>query len=278
MKAIKLISFLLFVAGKSLSQELFVFTEPASNMPTNSLGVRASNWLMFEQPGNSISYHFIPELMLGVNKNLMLHAEGFFSNRNASLSAEGVAFYAKYRFFSKDDVFKHFRMAAFGRISSNNGDIHQEEIEINGHNTGYEMGLIATQLLHKLALSLTCSYEHALDNFNENVFPENYADKALNYSLSAGRLIFPKIYSSYKQVNMNFMLELLGQTHIQDGKTYIDIAPSVQFIINSQTRIDLAYKQELNNNMLRSAPNGILFRVEHLLFNVLKSQKQITTQ
>ncbi|MBA3704478.1 MAG: hypothetical protein H0W84_00835 [Bacteroidetes bacterium] len=268
MKIVKLIFFLIFIVGKSQSQELFVFTEPASNMPAKSLGIRGSNWLMFEETSNSINYHFIPELMWGANKKLMLHVEGFLSNRNQTFSLEGGGIYLKYRFFSRDDVFKHFRMAAFGRVSANNGDIHQEEIEINGHNTGYEGGLIATQLLHKLALSITASYEQALDNFNNNKFPKNYSNNALNYSFSVGRLILPKVYTSYKQVNMNLMVELLGQTQLQNGKTFIDIAPSIQFILNSQLRIDIAYKQQLYSDILRSAPNGILFRLEYLLFNV----------
>lgn len=268
MKAIKISICMIFIVGKSWSQELFVFSEPASNMPAKSLGIRGSNWFMFEPTDNALNYHLIPELMLGLNKNLMFHAEGFLSNRNQSFLLEGGAIYAKYRFLSNDDVFKHLRMAAFGRASTNNGDIHQEEIETNGHNTGYEGGLIATQLLHKLALSLSASYEQVFNNFNNNEFPKIYSDKVMNYSFSAGRLMLPKEYTSFKQVNMNLMIELLGQTQLQNGKTFLDIAPSVQFIINSQLRIDIAYKQQLYNDMLRSAPNGVLFRLEYLLFNV----------
>ena len=88
-----------------------------------------------------INYHFIPEVMLGVNNKLMLHAEGFFSNRKDGFSAEGAGIYAKYRFYSRDNVYRHFRMAAFARVSTNNGDIHQEEIMTNGHNTGLSTGL-----------------------------------------------------------------------------------------------------------------------------------------
>jgi hypothetical protein len=40
----------------------------------------------------------------------------------------------------------------------------------------------------------------------------------------------------------------------------IDVAPSIQFIINSQARIDLAYKQELYASMVRSAPNGFYLK------------------
>ncbi len=186
MRTIKFIASLIIIAGKIHSQELFVFSEPASNMPSKSLGIRASNWLMFENPGNRINYHLIPELMWGINQKWMVHTEGFFSSRGTTFSTEGGGLYVKYRFFSNDDVFKHFRMAAFVRGSANNGDIHQEEIETNGHNTGYEGGLIATQLLHKTALSTTISYERALHNFNKNEFPRSYSNEALNCSFSAG--------------------------------------------------------------------------------------------
>lgn len=226
-----------------------------------------------DEPPATLNYHFIPELMWGVNKSLMIHAEGYFSNRNNEFSAEGGALYAKYRFLSKDNVHRHFRMATYGRISSNNGDIHQEEIETNGHNSGAELGLIGTQLLHKLALSASVSYEQAVDNRNGNELPQVNSDKAINYSLSAGRLILPKSYIGYKQMNFNVMLEVLGQRLLENGKMYLDIAPSIQFIINSQTRVDIGYKHQLYSNMSRTAPNGLLIRVEHVLFNAISLKR-----
>ncbi len=65
----------------------------------------------------------------------MVHGDVFISNRNIALSTEGGSIYAKYRFLSNDDVQKHFRMAGYGRYSFNNSDIHQEEINLYGHNT-----------------------------------------------------------------------------------------------------------------------------------------------
>ena len=131
-------------------QELFVYTEPASNMPAQSVGLRLNNWLMRETDGGRLNYHLLPEAMWGVNKNLMLHAEAFLSNRaGSSMTVEGGSLYGKYRFFTQDAMYRHFRMAVYGRVSFNNADIHQDEIMINGHNSGYEGGLILTQLLHK---------------------------------------------------------------------------------------------------------------------------------
>lgn len=251
-------------------QELFVYTEPASNMPAKSAGLRLTNWVMDETATTRINYHFIPELMWGVNKNLMVHVEGYVSNRSEKLSPEGGAIYAKYRFFSYDNMYRHTRMAAFVRASTNNADIHQEEIATNGHNTGYQVGAIATQLLHKTALSSTVYYEKAMDNTGKgNEYPWWQADQAINYTLSAGRLILPTSYKSYKQTNLNVMLELWGQKLLGNGKSFLDIAPSVQLIFNSQTRLDIGYKHQLYSNMARTAPNGLLLRLEHLLFNAI---------
>ena len=259
--------FIILVAAKGFGQELFVFTEPASNMPAKSIGLRLTNTFMQETSTDKINYHLLPELMWGVNKNLMLHLEGFVSNRNKNLEAEGASFYGKYRFLSKDAIHSHFRAAAFGRASFNNSDIHQEEIETNGHNSGYEIGVIATQLLHKVALSGSASLERAMDNGNGNKFPLQQSETAMNYTFSAGKLMLPKDYKDYKQVNLNLMAEFIAQRLAGDGKYFVDFAPSVQFIFNSQTRIDLGYRKEVAGNMIRTAPNGFLIRIEHLLFN-----------
>ncbi|MBC7552504.1 MAG: hypothetical protein H7257_00845 [Taibaiella sp.] len=266
--SISLFLFFLCIIDKTGAQELFVYSEPASNMPAKSAGLRLTNWLMREEVGGTYNYHLIPELMVGINKKLMFHAEGFFSNTIGGLNAEGGGLYAKYRFYSNDKMYQHLRMAAFGRITVNNTPIHQEEIATNGHNSGYQAGLIATQLLHKTALSATGYYERATGNTQGNELPVSSANSAFSYMLSAGRLLAPKHYSNYKQVNVNFMTEVIGQV-LWNGKQYIDIAPSLQFIFNSQTRVDIGYRHELFTDLERTAPNGFLLRVEHLLFNAL---------
>ena len=263
-------SFILLFSFQVKAQELFVFTEPASNMPSNSIGIRLGQSLMNEQIKSGYNYHLMPEIMFGINKNLMVHTSVFVSNRNSGLVIEGGSFYAKYRFFSVDDVHSHFRLATFGRYSFNNADIHQEEIETMGHNTGFETGIIATQLINKVAISSTITFEKALDNNPNYDFPSTQSNNSTNYSLSFGKLVYPKKYTSFKQTNINLMVEILGQTLNQNGKSYLDVAPSIQFIINSQARIDLAYKQELYSAMLRSAPNGFYLKMEYTFFNIKK--------
>ncbi len=257
------------IAQHSLAQELFVYSEPASNMPKKSVGVRMTNWLMEESASNRQDYHLIPELMWGANKHLMLHTEAFLSNKDGAFSFEGAGVYLKYRFFSTDKVHRHFRMAAFARATTNNAPIHQEEIATYGHNTGYQFGIVATQLLHKTALSLTTYYEQASDNGKGNDYPATLNKNDISYIASVGHLILPKQYNNYKQTNVNLMVELLGQLQPGNGKQFMDVAPSLQFIFNSQTRIDIGYRHELYSNMLRNAPNGFLLRVEHLLYNLI---------
>jgi hypothetical protein len=250
------------------SQELFVVTEPASNMPAKSFGIRNMSTLMFER-NNTANYHSMPELMFGVNKNTMIHVQGFFSTRQfGEIETEGASLYAKYRFLSVDDIKSHFRMAVYGRYSFNRADIHQQEIETMGHNTGYEIGLVATQLLHKVALSSSVSFEKALDNKPKYIFPTHQDNEALNYSFSVGKLMLPKTYKSYKQINLNLMLETLGQVLMPSKKSFLDIVPSAQLIINSQLRLDFGYRYQLYSNMQRTAPNGLIFKVEYTWFNV----------
>ena len=64
------------------------------------------------------------------------------------------------------------------------------------------------------------------------------------------------------------MLELSGQHLIGDNESFLDLASAVQFIFNSQTRLDIGYKFQLYSDLQRVAQNGFMIPVEHLLFNV----------
>jgi len=259
----------LMLSFAGIAQELYSVTEPASNMGARSIGFRIDNAIMDEINTSRINYHLIPEIRVGVSKKLMLQANAFFSNRNKSFASEGGSLYGKYRFLSHDGMQKHFRMAVFGRVSFNNSDIHQEEINMYGHNSGFEAGVVATKLLRKVALSSGVSILKASDNGNENKFPYGIKDsKAVNYTFSIGKLMLPKQYQDYRQTNVNLMVEFVSQVNVGSGKYYMDVAPSVQMIFNSQSRIDIGYRKELTSTLLRTAPNGFFIRLEHNLFNV----------
>lgn len=263
------IIFLLFLSFNVHAQELFVVTEPASNAPAGSIGVRVGQSLMENQISAGNIYSLSPEVTWGISKNLMVRASGYLNDMGGRLDLSGGGVYAKYRFFSVDDLHSHFRMAAFGRYSWNNAPIQAEAIDLMGMNTGYEAGLVATQLIKKVAVSSSVSYGQAFAN-SDYGFPDNFGNSAVNYTLSAGRLMHPKKYTSYKQTNVNTMLELVGQTNTENGRSYLDIVPSVQFIINSQARIDIAYKKELYSSMNRLTSDGFFLKLEYTFFNFTK--------
>ncbi len=261
-----------FVTSHIHAQELFTWSEPASNMAAKAFGFRATNTFMKENVSGKYDYHLLPEIMWGVSAKTMIHVEGFFSDlNNNGFTADGAALYLKYRFLSNDDVHSHFRMAAYGRIASNNNHIHEIAINLNGHNSGYEAGLIATKLVNKIAVSASAGLMHASDNADNHKFyyDEKYRN-ALAYNLSIGKLMLPKDYTSYKQTNLNLMLELLGQTNLGEGKSYLDIAPVIQFIILSQMRIDASYRFALVKNLYRNTEDRFLLRLEYNIFNVYK--------
>lgn len=264
-KAGSLLAGLLCTVWLGQAQELFVFTEPASNMPAKTAGIRLTSNIMTRQMPGAPDYQLLPEVMFGVNKNLMLHGEGYVSNSSGASRVEGGGVYAKYRFYTTDKMYRHFRMAAFGRIGSTSVNRMQEEIETNGLQKGYELGWIGTQLLHRQAISASVSIEQVLGSSRKTGMP----GEAVNYSLSTGRLLYPSSYKRYGQLNFNLMVEVLGQHSLDNSKSFLDVAPAVQFIINSQTRIDLGYRQQLYSTMTRTSANSFLVRFEHTLFNVL---------
>ena len=263
--------FFLFCFQYLSAQELFVYTEPASNMAAKSIGLRLNNYLLKEWVMDRYDYQVKPEIMCGVSKKTMIHAEGFFSNNEKKFKADGASLYIKYRFYSRDEVHSHFRVAAYVKGAFNNSAIHQPAIDLNGYNSGYETGLVATRLINKLALSVGSSFLHATDNTGDNKFPYEAKNRnAVSYSFSAGKLLLPEIYKDYKQINLNAMIEVLGQMNLKSAKNYLDIAPSLQFIFLSKMRLDIGYRFAIIKDLLRNAENGFLIRFEYNFFNVYK--------
>lgn len=262
---------MIFLCHQLSAQELFVYTEPASNMATNSIGIRLNNSLEKQDATGKYNYYLNPEIMFGLSKKIMAHAEAYLNNENGSFKTVGTGAYVKYRFYSDDDVHKHFRMAAYLRGAYNVSGITQPAINLSGFNSGYEAGIVATKLLNKIALSASSSLLHATDNGNSNKFFYGNNDRnAIGYSFSFGKLLLPKEYVSYNQTNINAMLEILGQTNLATGKNFTDLAPSVQFIILSKMRVDLGYRFALAKDLYRTANNTYLLRIEYNFFNVFK--------
>ena len=75
--------------------------------------------------------------------------------------------------------------------------------------------------------------------------------QAMNYSLSAGYLLLPREYTDYKQTNVNIYTELLAQQSLERKAYYVDLAPAVQFIFNSNAKLNIGYRFQLKGDMLR---------------------------
>ncbi|MFI5133628.1 MAG: hypothetical protein ACHQEB_04790, partial [Chitinophagales bacterium] len=93
---------------------------------------------------------------------------------------------------------------------------------------------------------------------------------SMDYSLSAGYLLFPREYTDYKQLNVNIYTELLVQQTIDEPKNYVDLAPAVQFIFNSNAKLNIGYRFQLSGNMQRMANNSWLVSFERTFLNALK--------
>lgn len=272
-------AFLLLTAGLVTSgraQELYVYTEPASNMPTNAIGLRLTQEVM---PGAVNNSRSIAEFMLGLHRNLMFHVQGTFSDFTGKYQGESLGMYAKYRFLSLDGTQRHFRAAAYGRVSTSKANRLTEDLNLEGDNSGWQGGFVFTQLLHKLALSATLGYGSSFGHGGAGghshgapgvVQPMQQNHRAWNYSLSSGYLLLPFVYKDYKQPNFNFYFEALGQTNPETGKGYLDLAPALQLILNSKTRIDLGYRFQVAGTMSsRHIDDMILARIEFNFFNAL---------
>lgn len=254
-------------------QELFVFSEPASNMPAKSMSAKLTVEYMGPQEWHDRSMQrYMPEVMLGLNKNWMFHVGATFADMHTpNFRWESVFLYGKYRFLSKDDVHKHFRMAAFVQGSYSRSPYHNDEVSIKGDKSGVKFGIIATQLINKFAVSSTVSHTQVLDESRNNdvMYIPSRIYQSFDYSLSAGYLLLPREYTDYKQLNVNLYTELLGQQTLDRKTYYIDLAPSVQFILNSNSKLNLGYRFQLSGDQERMALSSWLISFERTFLNAL---------
>lgn len=271
MKYIICLFLCLATAAESSSQELYVFTEPASNMPAGSLTPKISSWL--SRNNGKTSQRYSSELMFGFSKKFMLHAGTSFSNMvSGSIRWESVYLYGKYRFLSHDDLHKHFRMALFTDASYSRNPYHHDEISLQGDRSGIQLGLIATQLVNKLAVSGSFSHIQTFDESRKrkDIYSPERIYQAFNYSLSAGLLLLPREYKDFNQLNLNIYTELIGQQTLDRKTHYLDLAPAIQLLFNSNSKLNLGYRFQLSSNQSRNMRRSFLVSFEHTFFNALK--------
>lgn len=274
----QLLSMAILISLNTNAQELYPYAEPASNMPSKSISAKLGAMYGKGVHRSNTLHRYVPEVMLGLNKNWMVHASLGFSNMHENyFYYEFAKIYAKYRFLSIDELHKHFRMAAFASATFSRNHLDHNEINLQyGDQGGVQAGIIATQLWHKFAISGTASISEVLDEVRSlKQSPQPYAFQSFNYSLSAGYLVFPRSYIDYNQVNLNVYAELIGGKNINwpQEKYYVDMAPSVQLIFNSTSKLNIGYRFQLNSDIYRLMKKSFMISYERIFLNALRKKK-----
>jgi hypothetical protein len=258
------------------AQELYVFSEPASTMPANSFGVKyTSKFVEQETYGkNLISSRHMFETAFGLSKKLMIHPSVTLSDMytNSVTRYESMGLYVKYRFLSIDEVHKHFRAAFYAKGVIGRNDLKYEELTVDGDHTAVQAGLIFTQLIHKLAISSTIGLTEVLNKERWLKYDgaRHYSYQNFAYSLSAGYLLLPRQYKGFKQTNLNVYCEFMGGAAIDRSAGYFDMAPALQLIINSNSKVNVGYRFQLFGGAYRMAPSGLLVSYERSFLNAFK--------
>jgi hypothetical protein len=275
--AITFVCYMLFsIQQVCIGQELYIHTEPASNIPKRVTGVKIRS-AYYNQNGLSKEKYALRG-MYGITAKWMVMLTGSLSNlqgtslpyqlfeqvagdavpmKNYPYAWEGINLYTKYRLYSADETNAHLRIALFGEYNYGNTPYTEAEPTLDGSNSGVAAGTVITKLSGKMAVALTTGF----------IIPQWYREEktgyafksgnALTYSLSAGYLLYPKTYTNYQQTNINLYLECIGKTYGKaklqkeglavnnpayafNGATYVDVRPGIQFIFNSNLRLDLS--------------------------------------
>lgn len=220
-------------------------------------------------PGITFSNHHgkkLPDSFIANDGTIGTHTHGIKKGVQYPYSFENAAINLKYRFFNNDKEHYHFRMATYIDLATGNRPHDEAEPGLMGDNSGVGAGLIATLLKQKFAVSLNSGLIIPGD------YTQNSSQKitirygnAYYCNLSTGYLLLPFEYKSYKQTNLNLYLEFSGKKYdapaislngehilIADAPglekgSYIEVHPSVQLIIQSQTRLDFGASFPLIN-------------------------------
>jgi len=264
------------------AQELYVLNDPASNVPAKSLNLKyAGKYVNESFNGHKhLGTRQMLEAGMGLNKSLMIRPSLTFSNMykvypDRQLNFESVGLYAKWRWLSVDDIHKHFRAAFFlkGIYSKNN--LLFDELTGEGDQSAFQAGLIFTQLVNKLAVSSTFTWQEVLDGERWLKYggPRNFGYRSFNYALSTGYLILPRKYSNYRQTNFNAYIEIIGSRGLDRQYQFLDLAPAVQLIINSSSKLNLGYRFQLAGNAFRMAQTGFNISFEQTFLNTFAVKK-----
>ena len=266
-----LMLFVLFSADRISGQELYVFSNPASNNPAKSVAFKLSSKVLREVHDNALASRQTADVAFGLHKNLQLNTALSFSDMYfTNMRWESARIYTKYRFLSVDNVHSHFRAAAFAKAAVTRNPLVYQELDLEGDNSGIQAGLVFTQLLHKFAASAGVSYLQQMGQTDRRSLGPPFSTQAFQYNISAGYLLFPRSYQSYEQTNVNLYCEVLGQRNLDLQRSFVDIAPALQLIVKSTTRINAGARFQLAGDAHRMARNSIFISLEHYLLQALK--------
>mgnify|MGYP001407396354 CR=1 FL=1 len=281
MKYFKIIFLLFFIVNSSLSQELYINTEPASLIPKGTKVVRLHHHTIFlnenNEPGSQSSAKLlIPQISYGISKNIMVSAAFQISNNpfdpEPNAAFNGFKFYSKQRILSTDKQKYHTRLSSFIKYANHgkwylpNYKFISNNYDIDIQDSGVEVGLIATQLIKKLAISVTSGFGVISNKTSDGTYDDKNFNSIHN-SISAGYLLFPRKYKSYKQTNFNIYIEYLTSSILSKkyplryNKFMSTFAPGIQFIIMSRSRLDFGYKVRGNNS-----PNEFLVKLTYIIY------------
>jgi len=265
------------------AQELYINSEPASLIPKGTKVVRLTNSNIFLDGSNimgSISNAFIvtPSLSYGLSKKIMVSGSFQFANKPyeqdmmPNFGFNGFKLYSKQRILTSDKDKYHTRLSSFIKYSYHENKFMKDNLDLELQDTGFELGLIGTQLIKKLAISITSGFTR-ISNIDEK-FTQGTTVKwqktnvnTFKNSISAGYLLFPRKYKSYRQTNFNIYLEYITNTIITKdfpsryNKFSSTLAPGIQFILLSRSRLDFSYK--LRNGEM---PEEFLIKLTYIIY------------
>lgn len=272
MLRLKYILFILINTCFLHAQELYVFTNPASNIPAKAVVTKLSGKTMESYHNLQREFRFSPEAQIGLTKNLMMAGGVSFSNMffQSNMAFESARLYTKYRFYSNDESHKHFRAAVFAQGAWSNNPLVYHEFNLDGDNSGVQVGAVATQLVNKFAASAGVSYVQQFEKNNKVNFLRGFSNNAIQYNLSMGYLLFPFSYESIQQTNLNLYCEFLGQKNTDLNVGFLDIAPAMQLIFNSRARLNAGARFQLAGNAHRMANRSLFVSFEYYFLNAFK--------
>lgn len=254
---------LVIIFNHSYSQELYINSEPASLIPKGTKVVRLSYSNIIIDESNALgdvanAFLMTPSLAYGLSKKIMISTSFQFANRPyeqglvPNFGFNGFKFYSKQRIYTTDKQKNHTRLSSFLKYSFHKDNFMKGNIDLDLQNKGFELGLIGTQLIKKLAISITSAYTRANDINDDSNNLINLS--TFKNSLSAGYLLLPRKYKSYKQTNFNLYLEYLTNTvmnknfPVRYNRFSSTLAPGLQFVILSRSRLDFSYKIRKGDN------------------------------